>query len=136
MKYLTIAIVATLLTSCASVSNDMLNNQFPMIQAEAPPSDLSGIWTGAMASYLATIKIENDGTGLFCYSWGTANVEQKIKYIDGRLQIQDGTHLVVVDVRSERLQLESEYFTGASFTYLEDNDLSEASSYCASAVTN
>lgn len=135
MKVLITSLLIGMLSACSSVSTDMANNKFPMIQAEPPPSELVGIWTGAMSSYLTTIKVEADGTGLFCYSWGTADVEQKIKYNEGRLQIQDGTNMVVADVMGERLSLQSEYFTGGDYTYIKDNDLSEASTYCASALS-
>lgn len=134
MKVLVIALLAGTLSACTSVSTDMANNRFPMIQAEKPPSELVGIWTGAMSSYLTTIKIEADGTGTFCYSWGTADVEQKIKYNGGRLQIQDGTNMTVADVTIERLSLRSDYFTGGDYSYVNDKDLSEASTFCESAL--
>ncbi|MBL4741485.1 MAG: hypothetical protein COB75_00915 [Idiomarina sp.] len=135
MKFWSLALGVGLLTGCVSVTDDMLNNNFPMIEADEPPAELVGIWTGAMSSYLATIAMEEDGTGLFCYSWGTKDVVHKIKYKEGRIQIQDGTNIVVDRVMNERLSLKSDYFESGDYTYIADGDLSEASTYCASTLT-
>jgi hypothetical protein len=114
----------------------MANNNFPLITAQKPSDDLVGVWTGAMASYLATLKLKDDGKGTLCYSWGTTNVEQKVKYRTGTVHIQDGTSMSVESVSEELLVLKSDYFTGTRFSYVPDNKLTEASSFCSSLLSN
>lgn len=136
MKPLIALVMLGLLSGCASVSSDMANNNFPLITAQKPSDNLIGIWTGSMASYLATLQINDDGTGTLCYSWGTANVEQKVKYQAGVVHIQDGTSMSVENVSTEQLVLKSDYFTGTQFTYVVDDNLTEASSFCSSVLSS
>jgi hypothetical protein len=135
MKPIIALVLAVLISGCASVSSDMKKNNFPLISAQEPSDDLVGFWTGAMTSYLATLQLEDDGTGTLCYSWGTANVEQKVKYRAGIVNIQDGTSMLVDNISKEQLALKSEYFTGAQFTYVRDDNLTEASAFCSSVLS-
>lgn len=136
MKRVMALVIVGLLSGCASVSSDMANNNFPLINAQKPSDNLVGFWTGAMASYLATLQLKDDGTGTLCYSWGTANVEQKVKYQGGIVHIQDGTSMSVEIVSEEKLVLKSDYFTGTRFIYVPDDKLTEASSFCSSVLSN
>ena len=87
-KYLVLGSLA--LAGCQSPVDDMLNNNFVQIKAEPAPSQIIGFWTGNMGPYLASLSFDKSGNGYFCYSYGTADVIQKVKYAEDTIFIQDG----------------------------------------------
>ncbi|WP_051326886.1 J517_1871 family lipoprotein [Aliagarivorans taiwanensis] len=123
------------LTGCQSPIDDMLNNQFVSISPQATPKSLVGNWTGNMGPYLTTFSFENDGYGVFCYSYGTANVIQKIKYATNIIYIQDGTKLELKSMDVNSFIANSIYFGGNESTFYKDTALREASQFCASQLS-
>jgi hypothetical protein len=111
----------------------MMNNNFAAIASEPLPADLVGIWTGSMGPYLVSMKWQADGNGLFCYSHGTANVVQKIKFGGGEILIQDGTKLNLKQHSKESLVVHAPYFAARDSTLYSDSQLRSASVYCADA---
>ena len=75
-----------------------------------------------------------DGYGLFCYSYGTADVLQKMKFSEGRIHIQDGTKLELKEYSSESMTLHAPYFAGKDSVLYPDPDFRNASVYCAKAL--
>ncbi len=131
MKKLILASSILLLSGCQSPIDDMLNNQFMTTTPQEPPAEIQKIWVGNMGPYLASIKFEKNGSGLFCYSYGTSNVIQKIKYSDRIIYIQDGTKLTVSSLEEDKFIGSSEYFAGESYTFYADSNLTNSSVYCS-----
>lgn len=132
MRCKTLLVISCLaLFGCQSPIDDMMNNEFVTVKPQTSPSNLIGVWSGNMGPYLTSFKIDKDGTGLFCYSYGTSDVLQKIKYNNDILHIQDGTKLNIINTQSENLILKSSYAGAQKTTLIKDNDLLEASHFCA-----
>lgn len=126
-----LAISCLALFGCQSPIDDMMNNKFVTIKPQASPNNLIGVWSGNMGPYLTSLKIDKDGTGFFCYSHGTSDVIQKIKYNNDILHIQDGTKLNIAETANEILTMKSSYAGSQNTTFIKDNDLLEASHFCA-----
>tara|TARA_B100001063_G_C16678680_1_gene510523 strand:- start:665 stop:1030 length:366 start_codon:yes stop_codon:yes gene_type:complete len=114
--------------------NDMLNNNFVQIKAEPSPSQIIGFWTGNMGPYLVSLSFDKSGNGYFCYSYGTADVIQKVKYAEDTIFIQDGTRLTLDAVSSDGLKVSSNYFGSTVSEFYSDNERKEASEYCSTQV--
>jgi hypothetical protein len=100
-----IGLTAAILTlaSCASPVGNMLNNKFVSITPQAAPKSLVGIWTGSMGPYLTSFSFKDDGYGVFCYSYGTADVLQRVKYANNIIYNQDGTKLEIKESTNDLL---------------------------------
>ncbi len=123
------------LTGCQSPARDMMNNNFVAISPKAVPANLVGTWTGSMGPYLVSMKWQADGYGLFCYSYGTADVLQRVKFVDGEIFIQDGTKLQLKGLSTASMIVHTSYFSGKDSTLLGDRELRNASVYCAKALS-
>lgn len=128
-------VVLLALGGCASPVNDMLNNKFVSIAPEVAPASLIGIWSGNMGPYLASFSFEGDGYGVFCYSWGMADVIQKVKYSNNIIYIQDGSKLEIKESNNDLLVVNANYLGGNKSTFYKDKDLKEASQYCANKLS-
>lgn len=124
-----------LLIGCQSPVNDMLNNNFVSIKSEKTPDVFVGIWTGNMGPYLTTFNLKDDGSGVFCYSYGTSDVMQKVKYLNGNIFIQDGTKLEIESKNTNSFVAKANYFGGNETTYYQDNNLREASQFCVDKLS-
>ena len=133
-----IGLTAAILTlaSCASPVGDMLNNKFVSITPQAAPKSLVGIWTGSMGPYLTSFSFKNDGYGVFCYSYGTADVLQRVKYANNIIYNQDGTKLEIKESTNDLLVVNANYFGGNKSTFYRDKDLKEASQFCAKKLSS
>lgn len=109
----------------------MLNNKFVTIKPQIAPKSLVGIWSGNMGPYLTSFSFKDDGYGVFCYSYGAADVVQKIKYSNGIIYIQDGTKLEIKASTNGSLVVNANYFGGRESTFYQDNNLKEASQFCS-----
>ena len=127
-------VVLLALGGCASPVNDMLNNKFVSIAPEVAPASLIGIWSGNMGPYLASFSFEGDGYGVFCYSWGMADVLQKVKYSNNIIYMQDGFKLEIKTSTSEFLVVNASYFGSNESIFYKDNHLKEASLFCSSKL--
>lgn len=124
-------LVPFLLVGCQSPIDDMINNKFTSITPENPSQQSVGLWTGSMGPYLVTIKLNQNGTGNFCYSYATSDVNQKIKFSNNQIYIQDGTKFSLEGVDRNSIQLNAKYGFGQKTTLYSDNNFKEASSFCA-----
>ena len=122
------------LAGCASPINDMLNNKFVSITPQVAPESLVGVWSGNMGPYLASFSFKGAGYGIFCYSWGTADVIQKVKYSNNIIYIQDGSKLEIKESNNDLLVVNANYLGGNKSTFYKDKDLKEASQYCANKL--
>lgn len=122
------------LVGCASPVNDMLNNKFVTITPQIAPASLVGIWSGNMGPYLVSFSFKEDGYGLYCYSYGTADVIQKVKYSNDIIYIQDGTKLDIKISTNDSFVVNTNYFGGSKSTFYKDKNLKEASQFCSSKL--
>jgi hypothetical protein len=124
------------LAGCASPLNDMLNNKFVSITPQLTPESLVGIWSGNMGPYLTSFSFRGDGYGIFCYSYATADVTQKVKYSNNIIYIQDGTKLEIEVSTNDLLVVNANYFGSNKSTFYRDKDLKEASQFCGKELSN
>lgn len=135
MNIKTLGLIAYLaLAGCASPVNDLFNNKFASIAPKAAPETLVGIWSGSMGPYLTSFIFKEDGHGVFCYSWGTADVLQKVKYSNNIIYMQDGFKLEIKTSTSEFLVVNASYFGSNESIFYKDNHLKEASLFCSSKL--
>jgi len=136
MKIPTIVLATVLiLTGCQSPLDEMLNNKFVSIAPQNTPLDLIGIWSGNMGPYLTSFSFTSDGYGVFCYSYATADVIQKVKYSNNVIYIQDGTKLDIKTFDTNTFVVNANYFGGHKSTFYKDQNLKEASQFCSSKLS-
>ncbi|MEY8247328.1 MAG: hypothetical protein RPT11_03005 [Bermanella sp.] len=128
------ATVLCLLYGCASPTSHMINNNFIAIVKEPTPSKMIGSWSGTMGPYLATFQWKSDGSGIFCYSWSTYDLMQKLKYSKGEIQIQDGTKLEIKSYSDSTMTVRAPYFMAQDTLLYKDNNLENASLFCGSKL--
>lgn len=122
-----------MLQACVSPASDMLNNRF--VEISPTLQSIDGIWTGTMGPYLMTFKIKGDGTGYSCYSYGTAEVLEKLKVSQDMMYLSDGTRLKVEEINKNSLVVKNIYLgLNKSFKFIGDEKLDNASPYCAKAL--
>jgi hypothetical protein len=112
----------------------MRNNNFVSIRPEAPPSEILGLWSGNMGPYLVTFDWQKDGEGVFCYSYGSSNVLQRVKYRDHKIFHQDGLQLKISKITLDFIIVHAPYFAGNDSTLYKDEELKNASPYCATVI--
>ncbi|AOY88672.1 hypothetical protein BKP64_11085 [Marinobacter salinus] len=122
---------ALLVVGCQTPLDHMQNNNFVQVKPETIPKEMVGLWSGNMGPYLVSMRWEQDGYGLFCYSYGSADVLQRIKYSSAQIHIQDGTKLEVEAFSQSDLTLRSPYFGSTKSVLLSDPTLKEASLFCS-----
>lgn len=126
---LLVFVAVGVLSGCA-MNNDMMNNDFPAVAVSAPPADLVGIWTGSMGPYLATMKIEADGSGLMCSSWNGRDSVGRLKFDGRQLRSQDGARLDIKSLTPQRMVAHAAYFGGADYIMHRDDQKRSAAPYC------
>jgi hypothetical protein len=123
-----------MLQGCRSPASDMINNNFISITPEPVPSGLEGVWSGDMGPYLASMQWQADGHGLFCYSYGTANVLQKVKFAADVFYIEDGTRLELKEQGDQSVTVHASYAVGQDTVLHVDPDYQLASAFCGNAL--
>ena len=121
---------ALLLLSGCAMHNDMMNNNFPAVVAVAPPAKLIGTWTGSIGYYLATVRVEPDGTGILCASWSGRDSINALKYDGKQVRFSDSTRTTVKRLDNKLLVLRADYYFGADYTFHRDDELKQAAPYC------
>ncbi|WP_156343194.1 J517_1871 family lipoprotein [Pseudomonas sp. NBRC 111134] len=133
MRKLIIIGVVGLISGCVA-SSDIMNNNFPAVVVAIPPASMVGAWTGSMGPYSTTIKVEADGGGYMCYSWNGKDVLSRIKYSGSQIVVSDGSKLDVGEVTKSTMQVDANYYMGASYTMYKDDELKSASPYCSKNI--
>lgn len=116
------------LGGCASPSGDMLSNNFTKINPIS--NTLEGYWSGSNGPYLVTYKFNGDGTGIACSSYNGKNSLDKFKINNSVVYMQNGLKQTILSSTASELTLKVSYFGGATFRYIPDNELINASPYC------
>lgn len=135
LKIISSCLFISALTGCQSPMSDMVNNNFVGTSPEPVPSILESTWTGSMGPYIVSMQWKPNGYGLFCYSYGTADVLQKVKFTNGEFLIQDGTKLKLGEHSKDKMIVRSPYFSGKDSVLYADSQLRNASAYCAKALS-
>lgn len=128
-----IAAAAFLASGCA-MHADLLGNDFVTVANAPPPAEAVGRWSGSMGPYLATLQIAADGSGAMCWSWNGKDVLNRMKFDGKQLRVQDGTRMDITEVTAAQLKVYTPYFAGASYQFVRDDKLANASPYCAKNI--
>lgn len=123
--------VALLAGGCAMPIDDQLSNRFVEVEPEPLGAGLAGLWTGSSGPYLLTVRLGQDGRGIYCSSWNEKNTLGNLKFSAGRLYLQDGTSMHLRQQDGSLIGKAS--YTGAQdVRFKSDPGLVEASPYCKS----
>lgn len=87
-----------------------------------------------MGPYLVTFEWQKEGEGFFCYSYGSSNILQKVKYNDHKIFHQDGLQLEIKKITPEYFIVRAPYFSGKDSIFYKDEKLKNASIYCADRI--
>ncbi|CDG74748.1 hypothetical protein HPQ31_17980 [Acinetobacter nosocomialis] len=125
MKKIIILSFIALLDGCVSTANFF----------ELSPTKTSnfGYWTGAHSNVsVATLKLEQDGTGIICQDYqGVAKV-QSIKKVDNKIYTQDGSFWTI-KVESPT-DLEIAYGLGGSYKLIKDDQKAHITPACKAKI--
>lgn len=85
------------------------------------PTSNVGLWTGAHNQIsVATLKLNNDGTGIICQDYmGTAK-SVSVKFHNNKIYTQDGSYWSFTEVSPDVLKLD--YAIGGSYILKQDTD--------------
>lgn len=133
MRFL-LAVAIFGLFGCVNPIDDMLAGGYSETMAAPPDKKLVGIWTGSMSASLLTMQINEDGTGLYCYSLNDSNALGRLKYDGQKLVFQGSTTASIRDVRHDALVIRSDYTFSKDSILRRDSGLVDASPYCAKAM--
>jgi len=133
MRVLMAAWALALLAGCAVDVLDYKDNRFAEIHPSAARAELVGTWTASIGPYLSTLRIDEDGTGLFCSSWHTHDSLGKIKLVDDVVYFQDG---MTMHLSRDGDMLIGQYKQVGMdpARFIPDPTLNEASPYCAAEL--
>lgn len=130
MKKLIIAsVVSVLLVGCSTVG-DVSGEDFIKAKKVTPQPSMVGFWVGASGPYLNTWKINNDGSGEFCYSWNGKNVNGKLIFNGKEIIYQSGEKLEITNITENAINAISHYYTTAKYNFYKDDQLTKSSTFC------
>lgn len=130
MKKLIVAsVVSVLLVGCSTVG-DVNGEDFIKAKKAAPQPSMVGFWVGASGPYLNTWKINNDGSGEFCYSWNGKNVNGKLIFNGKEIIYQSGEKLEITNITENAINAISHYYTTAKYNFYKDDQLTKSSTFC------
>lgn len=131
-QYLGITLTTLILSSCTSVTDDMINNQFLTVNPVSQQKEIVGYWTGTVGPSLATLKIKNDGNAVMCSSFAN-NFIEKVKLTTDMLYSSSGSRFSIKSISPEKIVFGLPYFGGGDKKYIftPDPSLKNASLFCA-----
>lgn len=128
-KFYLVGLSSLFLSGCLTVS-DVNGNDFIKAQAATPQPSMVGFWVGASGPYLNTLKINNDGTGEFCYSWNGKNVNGKLVFNGTEIIYQSGEKLEITAITDNTIDAVSHYYGKTKYKFYKDDDLAKSSTFC------
>jgi hypothetical protein len=141
MKTFTIPAVAALaLAGCAptipgSLMADAAETPFVTLQPQPVPAELQGTWTGKMAYYLVTYRLNADGTALACMSMPTVvNPLSKAKWNGSVLVGQGGGKTYFKAISADQVEVDYRVFGAQPTIFVRDEQLKEAAIECQKAM--
>lgn len=119
-KILVAGIMGLGLVGCATTHN--------FFDVQATPVNNHGSWTGQHDRMVATLKLNQDGSGVICQDvFGNAKV-MSAKRSGDRLYTQDGTYFKIQDETSTSMKLN--FAIGGGFSMQKDDSLSLITPAC------
>ncbi|MBF7694173.1 J517_1871 family lipoprotein [Acinetobacter pollinis] len=105
--------IAIALTGCATTED--------FFAIKPVPTSNIGLWTGAHNQIsVATLKLNNDGTGIICQDYmGTAK-SVSVKFYNNKIYTQDGSYWRFSELSPDTLKLD--YAIGGSYVLKKDTD--------------
>lgn len=112
MKNIILLGLIGLLSGCATTAN--------FFELSPTPTSNDGYWTGAHSNVsVATLKLNQDGTGIICQDYqGEAKV-QSIKIVGNKVYTQDGSFWNIKTETDTHLDLA--YGVGGSYKLIKDD---------------
>lgn len=133
-KLLLAGVIGFGLMGCATPSGDMLNNKFFDIQPSH--QKVIGFWTGAVGPYSTTMKLNTDGSGVYCESFNNNEHIMNLKMSNDVLYTSNGARLKVLSMDNQTAKFKNIYF-GLNMEYklYKDDNLSQASPFCKNKLS-
>lgn len=130
-KLLVGGLVGASLAGCVSPASDMMNNQYMVVQPS--PQSFSGYWTGNIGPGLITLKVNKDGTGLYCESAGNdVNTRlYQVKITQDMVYLSNGTRIKIDSIDNNNANLKNIYL-GMNIQYklYKDDALTMSAPLC------
>lgn len=133
MKKIMLLLSLITLSGCNTISN-VNANDYLTANAQKPDNSLLGVWVAGMGPYLSTIKLNQDGSGLFCYSWNGKNVLYKLVYNGKSIIVQSGEKLDIDNFSQTEINVTANYYMSQKYTFYRDDNLKKLSAYCAENI--
>lgn len=132
MRLLFVGLLTVILAGCAIPDPlDMFHdNRFAEVVPDPAPSEFVGTWTGSNGPYLMTVRINEDGTGLYCSAFGRYESRGRIKIKDHHIYYPEGGRMLL-SMDGEVLVGSYDYGGVSPARFVRDDDLVEAAPYCA-----
>lgn len=119
-KILFAAVFGLGMAGCATTHN--------FFEVQPTPVSNHGAWTGQYDRLVATLKLNQDGSGVICQdTFGSAKV-MSAKRSGDRLYTQDGTYFKIQDETPASMKLN--FAIGGGFAMQKDDDLSLVTPAC------
>ena len=135
MRLLFVGLLTVILAGCAIPDPmDMFHdNRFAEIVPDPAPSEFVGTWTGSNGPYLMTVRINVDGTGLYCSSFGANDALGRIKIKGDHIYYPEGGRMALS--KDGDVMVGTYDYEGVSpARFVRDDDLVEAAPYCAESL--
>lgn len=128
-KLYLVGLISLFLTGCATIG-DVNGDDFIKARVVSPQPEMVGFWVGASGPYLNTLKINNDGTGEFCYSWNGKNVNGKLVFNGAEIIYQSGEKLEVTEITDKTIDAVTHYYGKTKYKFYRDDNLAKSSTFC------
>lgn len=113
-----------LLSGCATTHN--------FFEITPTQNKYNGLWTGQYDQLVATLKLNEDGSGEICQDhFGTARV-MSVKLANDRLYSQDGTYWKFIPQTPESIKLN--YAIGGGYLMHKDDSRSKITPACKEKI--
>lgn len=113
MKKFILLGIAVLFAGCATTEN--------FFELTPTQTNNQGYWTGAHSNIsVATLKLNQDGTGIICQDYQGAAKVQSIKKVGNKVYTQDGSFWTIKNESDTNLELV--YGAGGSYKLMKDDN--------------
>ena len=93
-------------------------------------SSIIGNWSGKLGPVKSSLRLNDNGTGLFCYSHNKVNRVEKVEYDGSIIHTERGSELIISSVSDGRLSFEVDSDGVEEYEFKRDTNLKHTSWYC------
>ncbi|MBP6020417.1 MAG: hypothetical protein KA735_13075 [Burkholderiaceae bacterium] len=129
MRSIIFVLMVLIVSGCAVPMGDVASNQFSGVVPKPLNKPYAGLWSGSNGHYLITLRIDEDGRGVSCSSWGDKDSVNTLKLADDTLYFQDGTSMALTYADGYINAIPSNAGS-QSIRFAQDKGLLTASPYC------